>query len=375
VPTPTTTDPTPLPTLTVQQLAYLVAAADSTSFSEAAASLGVTTSALSQGLAELERRLGIGLFERAGRRQVLRDEAGEVLTYARRVVADTRDLGRWIAATTAGRTGRLRVGMIDAAAIDHFPDQIRAFRRAAPEVELRLVVAPSGALLEQLARGDLDLAVVVEPSLVSPAIDTEVLLTEPIVVVPPEGIEVRAASSWGPWVLFPTGSQTRSLIERELRARGATSCGRWLGSVWGGRCFQRCRRPGRPLEFASMTRCRSRRDDWSWLVDGAVRRIPPPIASLISCAPDRLPDVPGLHLRSAGPCCREEWTVFLGEDLLPWLVLAIGGALAIGTIIALVRPPKNPETGDLARPPLVRSIVMITLGSVAAIWGLASLLA
>jgi hypothetical protein len=67
--------------------------------------------------------------------------------------------------------------------------------------------------------------------------------------------------------------------------------------------------------------------------------------------------------------------VFLGEDLLPWLVLAIGGALAIGTIIALVRPPKNPETGDLARPPLVRSIVMITLGSVAAIWGLASLLA
>jgi DNA-binding transcriptional LysR family regulator len=222
VPTPTTTDPTPLPTLTVQQLAYLVAAADSTSFSEAAASLGVTTSALSQGLAELERRLGIGLFERAGRRQVLRDEAGEVLTYARRVVADTRDLGRWIAATTAGRTGRLRVGMIDAAAIDHFPDQIRAFRRAAPEVELRLVVAPSGALLEQLARGDLDLAVVVEPSLVSPAIDTEVLLTEPIVVVPPEGIEVRAASSWGPWVLFPTGSQTRSLIERELRARGAT---------------------------------------------------------------------------------------------------------------------------------------------------------
>jgi hypothetical protein len=62
-----------------------------------------------------------------------------------------------------------------------------------------------------------------------------------------------------------------------------------------------------------------------------------------------------------------------GDDLLPWLVLALGGALAIGTIIALVRPPKNPETGDLSRPPLARSIVMIALGSVAAIWGLASL--
>ena len=64
----------------------------------------------------------------------------------------------------------------------------------------------------------------------------------------------------------------------------------------------------------------------------------------------------------------------LGDNLLPLMVLALGGALAIGTVVALVRPPKNPKTGDLNRPPLARSIVMIALGSVAAIWGLASLL-
>ena len=64
----------------------------------------------------------------------------------------------------------------------------------------------------------------------------------------------------------------------------------------------------------------------------------------------------------------------LGDNLLPLLVLALGGALAIGTVVALVRPPKHPNTGDLNRPPLARSIVMIALGSVAAIWGLASLL-
>lgn len=66
--------------------------------------------------------------------------------------------------------------------------------------------------------------------------------------------------------------------------------------------------------------------------------------------------------------------MFLGEDLLPWLVLAIGGALAVGTVLALVRPPKEHESGDLTRPPLARSIGMITLGSIAAIWGLASLI-
>jgi len=64
----------------------------------------------------------------------------------------------------------------------------------------------------------------------------------------------------------------------------------------------------------------------------------------------------------------------LGDNLLPLLVMALGGALAIGTVVALVRPPKNPKTGDLQRPPLARSIVMIALGSIAAIWGIASIL-
>lgn len=67
--------------------------------------------------------------------------------------------------------------------------------------------------------------------------------------------------------------------------------------------------------------------------------------------------------------------MFLGEDLLPWLVLAIGGALAVGTTLALLRPPKEHENGDLDRPPIARSVVMIALGSIAAIWGIASLVA
>ena len=66
--------------------------------------------------------------------------------------------------------------------------------------------------------------------------------------------------------------------------------------------------------------------------------------------------------------------MFLGEDLLPWLVLAIGAALAGGTTLALVRPRPEGKEGELDRPPLGRSLVMIALGTIAAIWGLASLL-
>lgn len=210
----------PLPALTVPQLSYLVAVSTSSTFAEAAASLGVTTSALSQGLAELERRIGIDLFERVGRRQVLRPEAVEVLDYARRVVADTADLARWAALARSGATGRLRVGMIDAAAVVHVPGRLRAFRRSNPEVDLRLQVAPSGTLLDQLRRGALDLAVVVEPSDAA-GLDLDPLLEEPLVVVAPEGGPVGGPDGWGPWVLFPEGSHTRALVERELRARGA----------------------------------------------------------------------------------------------------------------------------------------------------------
>jgi len=214
----------PLPALTIPQLTYLVAVADAPSFAVAASSVGVTTSALSQGLAELERRIGVDLFERSGRRQVLRPEGAEVLAYARRVVADTGDLARWAASLRSGEAGRLRVGMIDAAALHHFPDVLRAFRDDHPAVDLRLSVGPSGELLDQLVRGALDLAVVVDPPSAPAGLDLEPLVDEPLVVVAPEGTPVAAirdAGRWGPWVLFPEGSHTRSVIERELRARGA----------------------------------------------------------------------------------------------------------------------------------------------------------
>ena len=215
--------PTPAPMLqpSIQQLSYLVAVADAATFSDAAATIGVSTSALSQGLAELERRVGLDLFVREGRRQVLRDESAEVLAYARRVVADTRDLTRWVGELRGGRAGRLRVGMIDAAAVEHFPDQLRTFRRANSEVELMLSVAPSGELLDRLLRGELDLAVVVEPDQLPSEVACSPLLEEDIVVVPPEGSAIGPIEEWGPWVLFPTGSHTRALIERELRSRGA----------------------------------------------------------------------------------------------------------------------------------------------------------
>jgi hypothetical protein len=73
-------------------------------------------------------------------------------------------------------------------------------------------------------------------------------------------------------------------------------------------------------------------------------------------------------------------TLFLGEDLLVYLVLAFGGALFVGNVAALLRPPA-PRDGDgdgdvePVRAPVARSLVMAGLGLLGALWALASLVA
>ena len=67
--------------------------------------------------------------------------------------------------------------------------------------------------------------------------------------------------------------------------------------------------------------------------------------------------------------------MFLGEDLLAYLVLAVGGALCVGNVLALVRPPDDLAEGDLERAPVGRSIAMAVIGGIAALWALASLIA
>jgi hypothetical protein len=70
-----------------------------------------------------------------------------------------------------------------------------------------------------------------------------------------------------------------------------------------------------------------------------------------------------------------ETVLFLGDNLMAWILLALGGALAVGTAMAMARPPEQRGENDLERPPVVRSVVMIVLGASAAVWALASLLA
>ncbi len=206
----------------LQQLGYLREVVRSTTWTEAAERLGVSQPALSQGLAQLERHLGVDLFERRGRHRVLTDAAAPLMELAERVLVAADDLSAVAARLSRGDLGPLRVGMIDVAALHTSPEAITTFRHRHPEVELRLMVAPSSRLLASLMAGALDLAVVVRPEELPAGVDSSSLVDEALRVYAPAATAGDLpAAEWGPWAMYPDGSTTRSIIERALRRAGA----------------------------------------------------------------------------------------------------------------------------------------------------------
>lgn len=210
-----------LPNVSTAQLSYLVAITRHRTWAEAATSLDVTPSALSQGIAELERRLGVELFAADGRRRVPHEHTATLAQCAERVLADLDQTTRWLRAVGAGRVGRLRVGMIDIAAVHHCRDAVQRFRSAHTDLDIGFTVAPTGALLDSLERNDLDVVVCVDPEGTGP-FDATPLLRDDLAVYAPPGVDPTVGpDQWGPWLLFPSGSRTRTAIDRRLRDVGA----------------------------------------------------------------------------------------------------------------------------------------------------------
>ena len=67
--------------------------------------------------------------------------------------------------------------------------------------------------------------------------------------------------------------------------------------------------------------------------------------------------------------------MFLGPDLIPFLMLAFGAALFVGNGLAMLKPQAEPRSeNELRRAPMGRSLLMVVVGLVASIWALATLI-
>ena len=212
-----------LPDLSIRQLEYLIAVAEENTWADASEAVGVTPSALSQGLAELERRVGVSLFDRVGRRRILHPNAEILLDHARQVISLTSDLAKWSDRMRNANEGTIRVGMIDIAAVNYFQGVLKDFRIEHPSLNFHLNVSPSRPLIDALQRGQLDIVVCIEPDYEIKGIQIEPLLTETLSIYKPGGGPLGSPNKWGPWVLFPESSNTRKIISAALKERGSVS--------------------------------------------------------------------------------------------------------------------------------------------------------
>lgn len=167
-----------------QQLQYFVAVAETRHFTRAADLVHVAQPSLSQQIKSLERELGADLFLRARGNITLTDAGEALLPLARRILADADTARHEVQELAQLRSGRVRLGATPSLCTGLLPDVLRAFHDRYPGIRLLIEEGGSHDLVRELARGALDLALVVLPlPTPSPALTTVELLREDLVVV------------------------------------------------------------------------------------------------------------------------------------------------------------------------------------------------
>ncbi|MFI8973837.1 LysR family transcriptional regulator [Nocardia asteroides] len=142
----------------LQQLRYVLAVAETNSFTRAAQQCLVVQSALSHQIARLERELGARLFERTSRRVRLTPAGVAFLPAARQCLEAAERAAAEVAAAVGEVRGRLAVGLIPTVAAVDLPAALRDFRSRHPHVRISLRVGASEDLAEQVEQGTLDVA-------------------------------------------------------------------------------------------------------------------------------------------------------------------------------------------------------------------------
>jgi DNA-binding transcriptional LysR family regulator len=212
-----------------QQLQYFVAVAETRHFTRAADLVHVAQPSLSQQIKALERELGADLFLRARGNITLTDAGEALLPLARRILADADTARHEVQELAQLRSGRIRLGATPSLCTGLLPDVLRAFHDRYPGIRLLIEEGGSHDLVRELARGALDLALVVLPlPTPSPALTTVELLREDLVVVsspeapaPGRGRTVRISDLEGErLVMFRHGYDLRELTVAACRAEG-----------------------------------------------------------------------------------------------------------------------------------------------------------
>ncbi|GAA1457253.1 LysR family transcriptional regulator [Nocardiopsis exhalans] len=148
--------------LSVDRLRVLHAIAAHGSLSAASQALHVTNSAVSQQLTKLEREVGQPLVERNGRGVRLTDAAELLVEHTSRILSLVHRAEADLEAHRGEVTGHLRLSATPTAVRGLLPTALPALREAHPALRVELLEAEPQESVSAMARGDADLALVVD---------------------------------------------------------------------------------------------------------------------------------------------------------------------------------------------------------------------
>ena len=149
--------------ITIRQMQYFEALAQTLHFGRAAEAVGVSQPALSAQVAEMEERLGCRLFDRTGKAVRMTDEARAMQPRIARILEELRDLESSARRGRIAMEGRFRLGIIPTVAPYLLPRALPELRKRFPALLLELREAVTGALVEETLAGRLDAFVAATP--------------------------------------------------------------------------------------------------------------------------------------------------------------------------------------------------------------------
>jgi LysR family transcriptional regulator, carnitine catabolism transcriptional activator len=150
--------------LTIRQLEVLVAAADATTFSEAAQMLGVSQPSLSETIRRMELELGIRLFDRSTRSVALTTEGRNTVAVAREMVRDFRRGMEAIGRKHGRHRRRLIIAGLPSIACAILPLALRRFLASFPDIDVSVQDLLHERAVAQVENGLADLALTIRPA-------------------------------------------------------------------------------------------------------------------------------------------------------------------------------------------------------------------
>ncbi len=211
--------------LRMRQVALILAIGEHGTLRKASAELGMTQPAATKMIQELESALGQRLFERVGRGQKLTPAGVSVLGYFRGMRGSFESMSRDLAELKLGSAGRVSIGSIMAPSPTLLTQAVIALKKAYPLLGVDLMLDTSDRLFELLREGSLDVVIGrIRDAHRSDDYAFATLQNEVLAVVvgvhhPLAGkksVKFSALLDY-PWILQPTGSPMREVLEQEFR--------------------------------------------------------------------------------------------------------------------------------------------------------------